>query len=73
VRRQLGPFRSRIFFQRARLESSMEEHERILTAILASDPEAAASAMRLHTAQTAANVIQLSSRSAAASTRKSGR
>ncbi|MBN9048078.1 MAG: GntR family transcriptional regulator [Rhizobiales bacterium] len=73
VRRQLGPFRSRIFFQRARLESSMEEHERVLTAILASDPDAAATAMRQHTAQTAANVIQLSSRPVVATTRKSNR
>lgn len=76
VRRRLGPFRSRLFFQRARLESSVDEHEQILIAILAGDPDAAASAMRLHTVQTAANVIQLSSRPSGTTmpkTRKSGR
>ena len=76
VRRQLGPFRSRIFFQRARLESSVREHGEVLAAILASNAEAAAAAMRLHTSQTAANVIHLSSRPAGETTpraRKSGR
>jgi DNA-binding GntR family transcriptional regulator len=60
VRQRLGPFRSRFFFQRARMESSIEEHEAILKAIVAQDPDKAAAAMRLHTAQTASNVIQLS-------------
>ena len=62
VRRRLDPFRSRpFFFQRARLESSVKEHDQIVKAIIAQDPEKAAVAMRMHTAQTAANVIQLSS------------
>jgi DNA-binding GntR family transcriptional regulator len=66
VRHRLDPFRSRIFFQRARLESSIKEHDLIVKAIIAQDPEKAAAAMRMHTAQTAANVIKLSSQPQAA-------
>jgi DNA-binding GntR family transcriptional regulator len=61
VRQRLAPFRSRVFFQRTRLESSIQEHDAILRAILSHDAEQAAVAMRIHTASTAANVIELSS------------
>jgi DNA-binding GntR family transcriptional regulator len=60
VRRRLAPFRSRIFFQRERLEGSVAEHQVVITAILEHDADAAESAMRNHTGKTAANVIQLS-------------
>jgi DNA-binding GntR family transcriptional regulator len=69
VRQRLAPFRSRIFFQKSRLMSSVREHDDILRAILKHDPEQAAAAMRLHTASTAANVIELSSVTASAPAR----
>jgi DNA-binding GntR family transcriptional regulator len=70
VRRRLAPFRSRIFFQRDRLASSVKEHGNLLQAILNQDADQAAAAMKLHTAQTAANVIQISNRNIHAATSK---
>ena len=57
VRQRLAPFRSSRFFQRDRIKTSLQEHEEILQAIFAQDPERAASAMRLHTTRTAINVM----------------
>jgi DNA-binding GntR family transcriptional regulator len=57
VRQRLAPFRSNLFFQRDRIRSSLQEHEEIIQAIFAQDPERAASAMRLHVTRTAINVL----------------
>jgi DNA-binding GntR family transcriptional regulator len=57
VLQQLAPFRSKLFFQRDRIEDSLNEHEVLVKAILAGDAEGAASAMRRHTARTALGVL----------------
>jgi DNA-binding GntR family transcriptional regulator len=57
MRQRLAPFRSGLFFQRDRLETSVAEHDLVLEAIFARDADAAASAMRDHTARTAVNVL----------------
>jgi DNA-binding GntR family transcriptional regulator len=57
IRQRLAAFRSNRFFQRDRIKTSLREHEEILKAIFAQDPERAASAMRLHTTRTAINVM----------------
>ncbi|GAA4337390.1 GntR family transcriptional regulator [Pigmentiphaga soli] len=59
MRQRLAPFRSRQFFKRSRIESSMEEHRRLVDALLAQDSQAAAAAMRSHAVHTAVNVLNL--------------
>jgi DNA-binding GntR family transcriptional regulator len=57
VRQRLAPFRSRLFFPRDRVESSLREHEAIVKALLGRDEEKAAEAVRRHTSRTAINVM----------------
>jgi DNA-binding GntR family transcriptional regulator len=57
LRQQLAPFRSNLFFQRERIEDSLQEHQVLIKAIMDRDAEAAASAMRRHAARTALNVL----------------
>ena len=57
LRQQLAPFRSNLFLQRERIEDSLQEHQVLIKAIMDRDAEAAASAMRRHTARTALNVL----------------
>jgi DNA-binding GntR family transcriptional regulator len=57
LRQQLAPFRSNLFFQRERIEDSLQEHQVLIKAIMNRDAEAAAAAMRRHTARTALNVL----------------
>ncbi|MBX3553446.1 MAG: GntR family transcriptional regulator [Pseudolabrys sp.] len=58
IRRRLAPFRSRQFYSKDRVRSSMQEHEEIVSAILAFDRDKAAAAMRRHISGAALNVIQ---------------
>jgi len=58
VRQRLAPFRSKFFFQRDRIESSLREHDAIVKAILAQDDEKAAEAIRRHTSRTGINVMK---------------
>jgi DNA-binding GntR family transcriptional regulator len=56
LRQRLAPFRARMFFaSHNRMARSHEEHEELVQAILAQDGEAAAHAMREHTAHSAMN------------------
>jgi DNA-binding GntR family transcriptional regulator len=57
ARQRLAPFRSKLFFQRDRVESSLREHEAIVKAIIAQDADKAADAIRRHTSRTAINVL----------------
>src|SRR6185312_15727332 len=57
ARQRLAPFRSKLFFQRERVQSSLREHEAIVKAIIAQDSEKAAEAIRRHTSRTALNVM----------------
>jgi len=57
VRQRLAPFRSKLFFQRERVESSLREHAAIVKAIVSQNPEKAAEAIRWHTSRTAINAM----------------
>jgi len=57
ARQRLAPFRSKLFFQRDRIKSSLREHEAIVKAIVAQDGERAAEAIRRHTSRTAINAM----------------
>jgi DNA-binding GntR family transcriptional regulator len=58
LRQQLAPFCSRTFYTADRMETSWQEHDDIVSAILAHDGEKAAESMRRHLAGAALNVIQ---------------
>jgi DNA-binding GntR family transcriptional regulator len=58
IRRRLSPFRSRMFYSPGRIQSSVSEHEDIVSAILTHDDDKAAIAMRNHIAHAALNVIK---------------
>ncbi len=58
LRRKLAPFRRPVFFHGAeRIGNSFDEHQTIVDAILASDPETAFQAMQSHVANSSMNVI----------------
>jgi DNA-binding GntR family transcriptional regulator len=57
IRQRLAPFRSRLFFPRDRVESSLREHDAIVKALMSRDDEKAAEAVRRHTSRTAINVM----------------
>ncbi|SBW11642.1 GntR family transcriptional regulator [uncultured Alphaproteobacteria bacterium] len=59
VRMRTAPYREVQFHHTERLNSSQEEHARILAAILAGDPVAARESTRAHVASTAINVAQM--------------
>jgi DNA-binding GntR family transcriptional regulator len=58
LRRQLAPFRVRLFYTPPRIETSWAEHDDIVSAILAHNGDKAAESMQRHLARAALNVIQ---------------
>jgi DNA-binding GntR family transcriptional regulator len=58
LRQRLAPFRSKVFFHIGnRMHSSSEEHDVLVHAIVRGDADAAAEAMRNHTASSAMNAL----------------
>ena len=58
LRRRLAPFRRPIFFHGTkRLTASWQEHDKVIDAILASDPDGAHEAMGAHLVNSSLNVI----------------
>lgn len=70
ARRRLAPFRSKLFFRRDRIESSLAEHDAIVKAIVSYDPDKAAEAIRKHTSRTAINAMSHLTLESERSTRK---
>lgn len=59
LRVRAAPYREAQFRQTDRVASSQDEHERILAAVLAKDPEGAEAAMRLHITSSSFNIKRM--------------
>lgn len=59
LRVRAAPYREAQFRQTDRIASSQEEHERILAAVLARDPDAAQAAMTRHVASSSLNIRRM--------------